>query len=93
MRQLVDLTGKRYGMLTVIRHHLKDKRNAHFWLCKCDCGNVCTRKSGSLVDGRTNSCGCRRMNRERTILDQRISRLQATLADLLAKRESLKQGS
>lgn len=34
-----DLTGKRFGMLTVIElAYTKDRKN--YWLCRCDCGNV-----------------------------------------------------
>lgn len=58
----VDLTGKRFGRLTVIK--LNDVkpggRRKVQWVCKCDCGeeriyNPCTLKSGTVV-----SCGCYR---------------------------------
>lgn len=35
MPNRIDLTGKRFGRLTVIEYAGKSK-----WLCKCDCGTV-----------------------------------------------------
>ena len=34
----VDLTGKRFGRLTVVKK-LLSQNNRSVWLCKCDCGN------------------------------------------------------
>ena len=57
MPKLIDLTGDKYGKLTVIRRngHLRGKTA---WLCKCDCGNEITVDSNSLRTGNTRSCGC-----------------------------------
>lgn len=53
-----DLTGKRYGRLTVIKKldHKIDDRIA--WRCKCDCGNYTDVKGVYLTTGETKSCGC-----------------------------------
>lgn len=52
-----DLTGQKFGKLTVIkRTHQKDKKV--FWLCKCDCGTLKTVEAGNLRSGHTRSCGC-----------------------------------
>ena len=61
--QAADLTGQRFGMLTVIERVENPegtKRTVAYWLCECDCGNksiVCTSK---LKKGHTKSCGCNR---------------------------------
>lgn len=53
----VDLTGQRFGRLTVIeRQEHKGSRSA--WKCKCDCGNVTTVAGTHLNSGATQSCGC-----------------------------------
>ena len=53
----VDLTGQRFGRLTVIeRQEYKGSRSA--WKCKCDCGNVTTVAGTHLTSGATQSCGC-----------------------------------
>lgn len=54
-----DLTGKRFGRLTVIEH-LGRKNHASFWRCKCDCGNEVNCYYGNLVRGTSTSCGCMR---------------------------------
>jgi hypothetical protein len=49
----VDMTGQRYGRLTVIKRAAGSR-----WVCRCDCGkrNVVERRD--LVRNNTRSCGC-----------------------------------
>lgn len=55
-----DLTGKRFGNLTVVRRvpgHTTSKRT--LWECKCDCGNAAIVSSGYLLKTDfVQSCGC-----------------------------------
>lgn len=53
----IDLTGKRYGHLTVLKENGKRGKNI-FWLCRCDCGNEINANSYNLKNGHTQSCGC-----------------------------------
>ena len=39
MRQLIDLTGMKFGRLTVIERAENAKNGNLRWLCKCECGN------------------------------------------------------
>ena len=59
-KDFIDLTGKKFGRLTVL--HLSEQRssdgNKAMWDCLCDCGNYCTVKGATLRDGKTQSCGC-----------------------------------
>lgn len=61
-RKLIDLTGQKFGRLTVIRraedHIQPNGKHATKWLCKCDCGNYTTVLANSLKSGDTTSCGC-----------------------------------
>lgn len=57
MGKLIDLTGQKFGRLTVIEK-AESKGKSSYWLCKCDCGNYVSVKSWSLRSGRTKSCGC-----------------------------------
>lgn len=58
MGKFIDLTGQRFGRLTVIkRDESKPKANGVYWLCKCDCGNVTSVRSKDLRCGFTTSCG------------------------------------
>ena len=54
----IDLTGQRFGNLTVIGPYSIVKR-AWFWLCRCDCGNEVVRRGSSLRYGQCSSCGCK----------------------------------
>ena len=55
--KLIDLTGKKFNRLTVIRRaYDKDKHPA--WLCKCDCGNETVVLGTYLKNGKIKSCGC-----------------------------------
>lgn len=56
----IDITGEKYGMLTVVRFLKKDpdKQNATVWLCMCDCGNEAEVFIGPLRTGNVKSCGC-----------------------------------
>ena len=54
----VDLTGKRFGRLTVIKRVYREGSNLVYWLCKCDCGNKKEVRADSLKNGSTQSCGC-----------------------------------
>lgn len=56
--RLVDLTGKRFGMLTVLRRADYNKGKNVVWVCKCDCGNVVDKVGNYLKTGDTLSCGC-----------------------------------
>ena len=52
--ELIDLTGQRFGRLTVLR-----RVHGKYWECLCDCGNTRVVSRDHL--GRdTNSCGCLR---------------------------------
>jgi len=55
--KLIDLTGKRFGKLTV-KKRVEVDRKGTFWECKCDCGNVKVVIGNHLKSGNTKSCGC-----------------------------------
>lgn len=59
MGTLIDLTGKKFNRLTVVKRVLPNaKWNSLRWLCKCDCGTEKIVLGGSLKNGNTKSCGC-----------------------------------
>ena len=59
----IDLTGQRFGRLTVIEYFDTHKSFAR-WLCKCDCGNQTVVCGSNLRRGNSTSCGCYRHERE-----------------------------
>jgi hypothetical protein len=58
----VDLSGERFGALTVIGRssvrYESSGRSWPTWLCECDCGNDCHIRTSSLRAGNQVSCGC-----------------------------------
>lgn len=57
MRKFVDLTGQKFGRLTVIER-VGVKNHHSLWKCKCDCGNLHYATIDNLKGGHTKSCGC-----------------------------------
>lgn len=58
MPKLKDLTGQKFGRLTVIERAENAKDGRAHWRCHCDCGNEVTVSSYHLTSGHTQSCGC-----------------------------------
>lgn len=67
MSKKIDLTGRVFGRLTVIREFWKqsnnhNRRGRSMCDCRCVCGNVITTRKDGLLSGHTQSCGC--LNRD-----------------------------
>lgn len=61
MSYKIDLTGQKFGRLTVIKYYGSTKRRRNMWLCKCECGNEKVVEGSHLKSGHTKSCGCIQM--------------------------------
>lgn len=55
--RLDDLTGRKFGRLTVIER-APNKGRKTCWLCRCDCGNTTIVIADNIKNGQTTSCGC-----------------------------------
>lgn len=53
----LDLTGQRFGRLTVLRRMPSEKGRCQ-WACVCDCGARVKGNANSLRMGKARSCGC-----------------------------------
>lgn len=66
MGKFKDLTGQRFGYLTVVKRaeDYVSPKGYHIvrWLCKCDCGNEIIVLGNNLIKHSTESCGCLRKN-------------------------------
>jgi hypothetical protein len=58
MKKRQDLTGQKFGRLTVISFSHKTAGKNSCWHCLCDCGGKAIVRTGSLKDGKSKSCGC-----------------------------------
>jgi hypothetical protein len=54
---ILDLTGKTFGRLTVIKF-AETKNYRAYWHCRCECGKEKVALSKTLTNGMTRSCGC-----------------------------------
>jgi len=56
-----DLTGQRFGKLTIVSEAEKivyKHGTAIQWNCECDCGAITKVRTSNLTSGTTTSCGC-----------------------------------
>lgn len=82
----VDLTGRKFGRLTVIKE-LESRyisgQKVRYWQCECECGNIIEVKSTSLTGKKrpTLSCGCLRVestrNRHKDLTGKKFGKLTA----------------
>lgn len=93
MPKLIDLSGRRFGRLTVIQR-AESNRKEVYWVCQCDCGNRKTVRGGLLTTKykkrRIRSCGC--LLKERASTRQGILTEKATEANkpfLILKKEHI----
>lgn len=71
-----DLTGQKFGRLTVTGFNRKEERKGngdwpyhiYYWDCVCECGNKIVGISHCLRSGHTKSCGCYMMDRAKAQL-------------------------
>ncbi len=56
-----DLTGKKFGMLTVLER-IENRKNHVWYKCICDCGNYKIADAARLKSGETWNCGCKNKN-------------------------------
>ena len=64
MASIRDITGMRFGHLTVIQRMPSNSQGRSMWLYRCDCGKESMTQGKLLKNGHTKSCGCQRGNRE-----------------------------
>lgn len=57
-RCLQDLTGQKFGRLTVIERFQTDNRRRVYWKCLCECNTETIVCGDELKNGHTKSCGC-----------------------------------
>lgn len=93
-----DLTGKRFGRLTVLCETGQQSGNAagktertrekssHLWRCRCDCGNEIDVPESGLVYGNCKSCGCLKKEVWQNIPNQ-LHRIDGTCVEWLEKRK------
>ena len=77
MGKYIDLSGQKFGRLTVLQRDNEQKGVK--WICQCECGNIITTNTDSLKAGKKRSCGCMiddwRKSKHSDIIGNRYGRL------------------
>lgn len=58
MPKRLDISGEKYGKLTVVSYSHQNEHGKSVWTCKCECGNESKVVGSGLKSGHTTSCGC-----------------------------------
>lgn len=56
--EIKNMVGAKCGRLLVLERAADTPQKQAQWLCRCDCGNTSVVRGSSLRSGRTQSCGC-----------------------------------
>ena len=70
LKQLTDITGKQFGLLTALEYDYTEGKGHTYWKCKCDCGTIKSIRKDSLMNGSVISCGCYNKSKAISILLQ-----------------------
>ena len=57
MRSFINLTGKRFGHLLVIKRSKRRTSSNIQWICKCECGRFLIVRGDNLRSGHSTQCG------------------------------------
>ena len=74
MPKKIDLTGKKYGNLTVLRR-VEGQSRYLTWECQCDCGNIVRVDSRRLRSGSITNCGCIKKDKNRKRVGRKAENL------------------
>lgn len=59
-KRVIEMSGQKFGKLTVTWQHGFSQNGEAQWDCVCECGNEAVVTGSALRKGRTQSCGCQR---------------------------------
>ncbi len=58
MGKVLDLVGRKFNMLTVLRQAEYAEKRLARWVCRCDCGTETIKYGHEVNSGHVKSCGC-----------------------------------
>ncbi|WP_250227715.1 AP2 domain-containing protein [Anaeropeptidivorans aminofermentans] len=69
LKERSNISNQRFGHLLALYPDKTSKNSPRKWLCRCDCGNICSVSISNLRNGHTKSCGCLQDKEYRTLID------------------------
>lgn len=85
MSRKVDLSGQKFGYLTVLRFDENPENKRTRWICSCKCGNITSVQTQQLKQGKTISCGCRRYETKNQTHGMRKTRIYSIWCGMRAR--------
>lgn len=76
--KIIDLTGQRFGNLTVIEIAYETKSDTK-WLCQCDCGLKIDVEARKLLNGTITTCDSKTCAFNRNKRNQKLPSLKASI--------------
>jgi hypothetical protein len=76
-RKIEDLTGQKFGKMTVLGRDTDIQSRRTYWMCQCECGTIKSCRADSLKDGSIVSCGCRKREQGKTNLTKHHTHKQS----------------
>lgn len=90
MGKTVDLTGKKFGSLTVLNYEYSANGGKRMWRCRCDCGNESIVQTSNLTTGHIKhcqQCGYKALAEKRTTHGKRRTKLYTKWRSMLRRCE------
>lgn len=75
-KRIKDLSGMKFGKLSVIGIGKQNRKT--YWICECECGNIKEVRSDSLKNGSVKSCGCLKKEFDKKNLNRATHNLSKT---------------
>lgn len=75
MPKFIDLTGQKFGRLTVLKRLDNHEKNGVLYLCECSCGKIVEKLARDLSRAKEPSCGCARREAKIDLTGKRFGRL------------------
>lgn len=84
MGKMINMVGRRFGKLLVIKKDINPKGELleAYWICNCDCGNTVSLPGSYLRRGVNKSCGC---GRSINMIGKKIGKLNIIKRDTSIK--------
>lgn len=75
-RKAINLMGRKFGELIVIKRNYPNRNGQAIWLCKCNCGKEKNIRGQSLRNGNIKDCGCSERKLSKTKLSFGIASMR-----------------
>ncbi len=82
-----DLTGQRFGKLTVLGLEQQKPGFPSLWKCQCDCGNITYQYGPNLKRGYVVSCGCYQKENGKRLYRQNLHYIGGTQLELVKSKK------